>query len=286
MQVSAVVRAAFVAFGVLAALPAQAQEGASADYALISPPEEPAGPPLGPDETALLGKTLNFDPATLAAPAKPLRVPRIAEPEGFGVSRNGSTVVVKQPLPWDAKVGADLALASNPPADDRPVQPFAPASNGNSGAAWASVGVTDYATVDARVDPTKDQGRVGGTLKHSMPVGDSYSLTLQHSTAVTESFRAQGPSAPADLPLMALPQDSGAAPSQVWSNEKTVKFDVLGTGTSFAAGLASSSVDPVTHNKLSAEQKLFGNFNVTTAVTDVGQTGASKSISAGFKLNW
>lgn len=48
----------------------------------------------------------------------------------------------------------------------------------------------------------------------------------------------------------------------------------------------SASNDPVTHNTLSAEQKLYGPLQVTTAVTDFGQTSSSKSISAGFKLHW
>ena len=38
--------------------------------------------------------------------------------------------------------------------------------------------------------------------------------------------------------------------------------------------------------QLSAEQKLYGPLQVTTAVTDFGQTSSSKSISAGFKLHW
>lgn len=33
----------------------------------------------------------------------------------------------------------------------------------------------------------------------------------------------------------------------------------------------SASNDPVTHNTLSAEQKLYGPLQVTTAVTDFGQ---------------
>jgi hypothetical protein len=48
----------------------------------------------------------------------------------------------------------------------------------------------------------------------------------------------------------------------------------------------SASNDPVTHNTLSAEQKLYGPLQVTTAVTDFGQTTSSKSIGAGFELHW
>lgn len=275
-----------------APLPAMAQDGAPAD-ALASSPDRPVGPPLSPDEAALLGQALVFDPSAYAkAPAKPLRAPRAKakEPDRFGVSRTdtpgGSTVVVKQPLPWDAKVGADLALASDPAIDYRPTQPLAPARGGNSGAAWASVGVTDYATVDARVDPTRDQGRLAGTLRHSLPFGESYALTLQNSTSLTDSYGTPAPSAPAGLPMMALPQDATAGPSQVWGNEQTVKFDILSTGTSLAAGLATTSTDPITHNSLSARQKLLGPLHVTTSVSDLGQPTANKSITAGFKLDW
>lgn len=280
-----------MAFAVATAcLPASAQE-AAADGPVFAP-APPAGAPLTADEAALLGQALTFDPDLLArAKAKPLRVPRLKAPDGFAVSRtdapHGSTVVVKQPLPWDARVGADLGLASSPPRDPQPSRPLATANDGASGAAWASVGVTDYATVDARVDPGHDQGRLAGTLQHSLPVGERFAVTVQNRTSVTESFSPPTAAAPAGLPVMALPQQVGApAPSQVWGNEQTVKFDILPTGTSLAAGVASSSVDPVTHNRLSAEQKLFGPLRVTTAVTDVGQPTTNKSITAGFKLNW
>jgi len=241
----------------------------------------PANEALSPDESAALGAALPFDPSTLAggAPAKPLRLPSMGARPGLDVSRTdrpdgSSTVVVKQPLPidWDAKVGADLGLSPTPNDRDTLRQPLPDKNDGRgSGAAWASVGLPNFATLDARVDPTNDQGRLGTTLKHSMPVGSQFSLTLQNSLSVTETFSA-----------------SAAAPPvpQVWGNEKLAKFDILPTGTTLAAGLASTSTDPLTHNKLSAEQKLYGPLHVTTAVTDVGQTTSNKSITAGFKLHW
>lgn len=122
-----------------------------------------------------------------------------------------------------------------------------------------------------------DQGKLGTTLKHAMPVGSTFSVTLQNSYSVTETFS----------PLTAAPTVAATQPMpQVWGNEKVAKFDILPTGTTLAAGLASTSSDPVTHNKLSAEQKLYGPLHVTTAVTDVGQPSSNKSITAGFKLNW
>ena len=58
------------------------------------------------------------------------------------------------------------------------------------------------------------------------------------------------------------------------------------TGTTLAAGITTASNDPVTHNTLSADQKLFGPLHVTTAVSDIGEPTSKKSITAGFKLTW
>ncbi|HEY0224555.1 MAG TPA: hypothetical protein VGC38_08585, partial [Pseudolabrys sp.] len=148
------------------------------------------------------------------------------------------------------------------------------------GSAWASVGVLpNLATIDARVDPSNDQGKVGTTFKHSVPLGNKFAVTVQNTLSVTEMYGA-APAGPTSAP--SAPQTL----TQVWGNEKAAQFDVLPTGTSFGAGLVTASNDPVTHNKFSADQKLYGPLHVTTAVTDVGQTTASKSITAGLKLNW
>jgi len=283
---------------------ALAQDLSTAPYAAASPPANPTDEPglpanstdeptppadnaLSPDESAVLGNALIFDPPNLTgtAPVKPLRLPSLSDPKDLAVSRTdksdgSSTVVVKQPLPtdWDAKIGADLGLAATPTDSYQPASPLPGTRDGRgSGAAWASVGVSDLATVDARVDPTNDQGKLGTTLKHAMPVGSTFSVALQNSYSVTETFS----------PLTAAPTVAATQPMpQVWDNEKVAKFDILPTGTTLAAGLASTSSDPVTHNKLSAEQKLYGPLHVTTAVTDVGQPSSNKSITAGFKLNW
>ena len=114
---------------------------------------------------------------------------------------------------------------------------------------------------------------------------DSDSLQLALSGAFA-GYLAPLLIGPGDLPLMALPAPGGPAAQQVFGNEKAVKFNILPTGTTLGAGFANASNDPVTHNTFSADQKLYGPLHVTTAVTDVGQTTSSKSISAGFKLNW
>ena len=289
----------------LIAAPAVAQDAgvaadpAAAPAAAVDNDAEnaPAEVPLTPDEAAALGNALLFDPANLASskPAKPLRLPGLNDPTKLDVSHNdkpggASTMVINRPLAsdWDAKVGADLNLAPAPSNGYLPSKPLAvTTADQDSGAAWASVGMANLATVDARVDPGNDQGKLGTTFKHSIPVGSKFSVTLQNSYSVTETFSAPMP-APSDVPLMAVPATTAPAPPtpQIWGSQKALKFDVLATGTTFGAGVATASNDPVTHNTFSADQKLYGPLHVTTAVTDFGQVTASKSISAGLKLNW
>ena len=58
--------------------------------------------------------------------------------------------------------------------------------------------------------------------------------------------------------MAAPPPRVDTADTKIWGSQKAVKFDILPTGTTFGAGLATASNDPVTHNTLSAEQKLYG----------------------------
>jgi len=303
MRLAAIICAAWttaaVACGLLAT-PAAAQDANAAVIDTPARPLNPVDPPnpqdetsLTPEEAAALGNALMFDSATLAdgKPAKLLRLPSLNDPDNFDISRTGkpdgsSTLVIKQPLAseWDVRVGADLNLA--PSDGDQPSKPLpVTAANLGSGAAWASAGLPNLATVDARVDPGNDQGKLGTTFKHSILVGGRFSLMLQDSYSVTQTVGLPA-TAPSSVPLMTAPVGTTTPTPQVWSSQKIVKFDVLTTGTTFGAGVATASNDPVTHNTLSADQKLYGPLHVTTAVTDFGQPTASKSISAAFKLNW
>ncbi len=256
--------------------------------------QPPAETPLTPEETAMLGNALLFDSATMAdgRPQRSLRLPGPHEPGKFAISRTdkpdgSSTLVVRPPLAdeWVARIGADLKLAT-PPDGGRPGRPFARNAPGeDSGAAWASLGLSDLASLDARLDPANEQGKLATTFKHSIPLGGKFSVTLQDSYSVTEIFGPPAP-APSDLPLMAAPVASTTPTPQIWGSQKVVKFDILSTGTSFGAGLVTASNDPVTHNTLSADQKLYGPLHLTTALIDVGQPSSSTSINARLKLNW
>jgi hypothetical protein len=246
--------------------------------------------PLTPEESAMLGNALVFDPAALATPPKkPLRLPGVSDKD-FDITRTekpdgSSTVVVKQPLQteWSNSAGADLGPTSGRSAFDHPL--LTTGDTSPSGAAWASIGVANFGSVDARVDPFNEQGKVDTTLKQSIPFGGRFAVTLQSTYSVTETL-GQPATGPTDMPFMTLPTAAGPGSSQVFDNERSVKFNILPTGTTLGAGLTSVRNDPITHNTFSAEQKLYGPLQVTTALTDFGQATSSKSISAGFKVHW
>jgi hypothetical protein len=287
MRAGAIFVAGWTALLAFAAAPVAAQEQGIAGDAQ---PAEAAA--LSDDQ---LANALTFDPATLAAgaPQRSLRLPGMPAAKGLDVSRtdnaNGSgTVVLKKPLAandWDATVGADVNLAATPPDTyqlDKPM-PTATDSTG-SGAAWASIGVPNVASLDTRVAAGSDQGKIGTTLKRSIPLGDRFSVTVQGTYSVTDSFSS--PASGASNQLLETAPAASPAPQYVYGNEKLAKLDYLPTGTTLSAAVSSTSTDPVTHRTFSADQKIYGPLHVTTALTDIGEPTASKSIRARFKLNW
>ena len=245
----------------------------------------------GPDD-AQLGAALQYDPTPSPdAPAKALKYPSLSTAKSYDLSEktaaDGSTTYsVKKSLPtdWSTSIGADLGTGAPSEPYYQPDRPIAPARN-NTGAAWASLGVSSVASLDARVDPTADQGRFATTLHHSLPVGRHLSVTLQNSTGITQALGTQA-TAPAGLPVMALAQPTATGATRAWDDQPSVKFDILPTGTTLSAGLARTSTDPVLHNSLRADQKLYGPLHVGTALNDVGETTENKSVTASFKLNW
>jgi len=291
--------AGIAAIGWLAVAPiAQAQ-----DVRITAPAPAPdeSQAPLTPQESDVLGRALLFDPAALTGdkPARALQEHALSEPgldvKGAGKPDGSSSVAVKQPLAIgtpgiDGSVGADVSLAAPPPNVAQPGKPLPGTVTSDKGdaAAWASVGLPNLASVDARVDPTADQGKIGGKLSHAVPVGKDLSVTLEDSYTMTETFSAAAAPAPATTSSLAAPTAPATPPgaAQVFDNSKSVKFNVAPTGTTFGAGWTTASNDPVTHHTLSADQKLFGPLHVTTSVTDVGQPTENKTITAGFKFNW
>jgi hypothetical protein len=253
-----------------AADPAEGDETATGNETSAQSPEPLDENQAAAIRDALSGKT--DDEISTSRPILPVRAPSSPSLDwNRTANSDGTTYTVKRALPvdWDTKVGADLGV------NDAASAPPVPALSGvpkNTGAAWANVQVPGVASFDARVGASTEPNKFG--LSRTLPIGGMASLTLQGSYAMTETSSA----APAG------PSPANAA--SVWSNDRQVKLNIAPTGTTFGVGASSSSADNITHNKLSAEQKLFDKFNVTTTLNDLGTSASSRSITAGFKTQW
>lgn len=260
----------------------------------------PTNPPFTLQESTFLADVLSFDPLELTAtqPAPTLHLPSLGISHGLNVHRSddsdgSSTVSVKQPLPTgkvETVVGADL----NPASTDfgyGPAQPFPVAVEDNgSGSAWASIGIPNLASLNARVDPGNAQGQLGTTFQHLIPLCNKMSVTLSDTYTVTENLNQPGSSL-GSFDGQTPATDAGAltyssTPMQVWGNAKSVQLAIKSTGTTLSASLTRASDDPVLHNCISADQKLFGPLHVTTALNNIGDPSPSHSITAHLQLNW
>lgn len=238
---------------------------------------------------------LNLDATTLNALAEQSTLDSRGSANAAGqtgVDRPAtSAFTAKKPLApgWHTKVGVDSARAASP---IRPQDRLLPdASNDQSGAAWANAAIPaldtpvswDNASFDARFDPVQDQRKLGTKVSKSVPLGDPFSVTLQNGYSVTHQGGA--PAAPADV-IIPAPVVSGTGPTQVIDTDRTAKFNVLPTGTSFVAGSRMSTADDKWLRTLGAEQKLFGGVNVTGTVSETPTGDLNRSLTAGFKRTW
>jgi hypothetical protein len=184
---------------------------------------------------------------------------------------------------WDGKAGIDYRKPSIPAADLQPDQLVAGAiPDQSTGVAWANVTAPgldsplgwDKTSVETRLDPSQEQGKLGTTLSRSVPVGDSVAVTLQNGVSVTRT-----------LPSAA--QTPSQTPSQTWAGSQAVRFNILPTDTTLSLGANISSTDDKWLRTLSAEQKLFGGpLSVTGSVSETTAGDLSKSLKAGFKRTW
>jgi len=184
-------------------------------------------------------------------------------------------------LDWNGKAGIDYSKPSIPAVTFQPDQLLAGAvPDQSSGVAWATITAPgfeaplgwDKTSIETRVDPSHEQGKLGTTLSRSVPVGDDVSLTLQNGVSMTRS----------------LPNAAGQAHS--WATSQALRFNFLPflpTDTSMSFGADISSIDNKWLRTLSAEQKLFGGpFSVTGSVSETATGDLSKSLKAGFKRTW
>jgi len=198
---------------------------------------------------------------------------------------NGASAVsVKQSVSpyWDARVGADMTVAREPTTMSELLAEKS--SNGgnvpqSSGAAWAAVtapgagSLWDKTAVEARLDPSQDQSKLGTSISKQVPLASQYSVTLQNGYNVTE----QG--------TVAVPGISGRT-TRSYQTEQSAKLDIGDTGTSLTAGQSLSSADDKWQRKIGAEQKLSDGVTLSGSIGETAQGTTSKSISAGWKKSW
>ena len=177
---------------------------------------------------------------------------------------------------WDGKAGIDYRKPYIPGAEFQPDQLATGAiPDQSTGVAWATITGGqlplgwDKASIETRIDPSQEQGKVGTTLSRSVPVGDEVSVTLENGVSVTRT----------------LPHVS--APGQGWASSQALRFNILPTDTSVSVGAGISSTEDKWLRSLSAEQKLFGGpVSVTGSVSETSSGDHSKSLRAGFKRTW
>jgi hypothetical protein len=281
------------AIGMAAARPADAQAVTSDEDpdAVAQAPADANDPDLINPE--LDWSQLNVDAYTLmTAPASKARpAPQALNAGDISWSSsdrpNGSAALsVKQPLSpiLDARIGADLTVARQPPTLTGSELLAEKLANGgsapqSSGSAWAAItapgvgAIWDKTAVEARVDPTQEQSKLGTSLSKSLPLGEPYSLILQNGYNVIQ----QG--------VVPLPGSAGR-PARSYETEQSAKLSIDDTGTSLTAGQTLSSTDERWLRRIGAEQKLFDGVSISGSIGETAQGTASKSLSAGFKRSW
>jgi hypothetical protein len=235
-----------------------------------------------------------LDASTLgASPASKVRVaPRPAAGTDLSWSANdkanGSAAVsVKQSLSnfldanlLDTRVGADMTVA-RPPQTLTESQLLA---NGgslpqSSGTAWAAItapgvgSIWNKTAVEARLDPSQEQSKLGTSLSKSLSLDDQHSLSLQDDYSLIE----QG--------IVPVPGII-SRPLRNYETDQSAKLSLIDTGTSFTAGQSLSSSDDKWLRHAGAEQKLFGRASISGSIGETLLGTTNKSISAGYKQSW
>ena len=235
---------------------------------------------------------LNVDASTLnlAAPKGRTAAKNAAgnDPSWSSNARpNGASAVsVKQSLTpfWDTRIGADMTVVtpSASTSADALRQKFSPdaAPSQSSGTAWAAAtapgigSIWDKTSIEARVDPGQEQGKLGTSLTKSVPLSEQYSLTLQNGYNVIQ----QG--------IVPVPGVASHPATRNYETDQSAKLSITDTGTSFVAGQSLSTTDDKWLRKFGAEQKLFNGVTISGSVGETAAGTTNKSISAGFKKSW
>lgn len=168
------------------------------------------------------------------------------------------------PSRWNSALGLDLGVPGVVEPDEREVTvgPRRRQSGQPSTVAWGRVEIPGPAgplgwtrtTIDARLDPIGEQGRVSGTMMRRWTIGDSLNASLSGRVTVIESGIGQTPGA------------------TTWESERSARIEFRPTGTALVARGNWSQTDPVLHGSLIAEQRLFRGARLSTTVSEI-ETG-------------
>jgi hypothetical protein len=201
-------------------------------------------------------------------------------------SNGAAAVSVKQSLSafLDARVGADMTVVNQPQtltSSDLLRQKFASDAqpSQSTGTAWAAItapglgSIWDKTAVEARVDPSQEQSKLGTSLSKSLPLNEQYSLTLQNGYNVIR----QGV-----VPVPGIP----GRPVRNYETDQSARLSITDTGTSFIAGQTLSSADVRWLHKIGAEQKLFGDISISGSIGETTLGTSNKRLTAGFKRSW
>jgi hypothetical protein len=234
---------------------------------------------LDPSIPVTVDKPIKYRaPATLSGPSASWD--RTEKDDG------GSAVTVKRSLLpfWDTKVGADMNVAPDGPVTSgelisRKAQGDT-TSLQSGGSVWASMngpgvaGIWDKTSVDARLDPSADQNRIGTAISKTIPIDNNqYALTVQNGYAVTQ---------PLDTPIAGLGPRTGRSIEV----DRSAKLEFRETGTSLIAGETQSSLDNRRLSRVGAEQKLFGGVSISGTYAQTADGFDNKSVTAGYKYHW
>ena len=127
--------------------------------------------------------------------------------------------------------------------------------------------------MEARLDPSQEQSKLGTSLSKSLPLSEQYSLSLQNGYNLVE----QG-----IIPVPGIV----SRPARNYETDQSAKLSITDTGTSFTAGQTLSSTDDKWLRKVGAEQKLFGGVSISGSIGETTLGTTNKSLSAGFKQSW
>jgi hypothetical protein len=285
-------------FGLLAASaaaqsPPAAEEPAEMEEAAAPAPEKKDEDLLKDvDIDKLDWSQLNVDASMLDLPSVKARAAAKSAESGdtkwsANLQDNGaSSVSVRRSISpfWDARIGADMTVvnqgAGTTSADllQRKISPNAAPEN-SSGSAWAAItapgvgSIWDKTSIEARVDPSTEEGKLGTSISKSLPLSDAYSLSLQEKYNLIQ----QGA-----VPIPGIP----GRPVRSYETEQSAKLSLTDFGTSLTAAQALSSTDDKWLRSFGAEQKLYGDVSISGSVGETSAGTAAGKISAGYKKSW